>query len=66
LYLPILVTRLDRLARSVADLVRIVGALEAISQLLEKVGMDLGLAPRPLGVGAMFALGRRRVGKGRR
>jgi len=28
-----------------------------IIALLSKVGMDLGLAPRPLGVGATFALG---------
>jgi hypothetical protein len=33
-------------------------------QLLEKVGMDLGLAPRPLGVGATSAWGWRRVGLG--
>ena len=33
-------------------------------RLLEKVGMDLGLAPRPLGVGATSAWGRRNVGLG--
>jgi hypothetical protein len=33
-------------------------------QLLEKVGMDLGLAPRPLGFGAMSVWGWRHVGLG--
>jgi hypothetical protein len=36
----------------------------AKGQLLEKVGMDLGLAPRPLGVGATSAWGWRHVGLG--
>ena len=33
-------------------------------QLLEKVGMDLGLAPRPLGFGAASVSGWRRAGLG--
>ena len=33
-------------------------------QLLEKVGMDLGLAPRPLGFGAISVWGWRYVGLG--
>jgi hypothetical protein len=33
-------------------------------QLLEKVGMDLGLAPRPFGFGATSAWGWRRAGLG--
>jgi hypothetical protein len=35
-------------------------------QLLEKVGMDLGLAPLPLGFGATPAWGSRRAGLDRR